>query len=102
MTQEEAVTMADSKWWESVPLKDAAHFQLFEDRLVMPFDLFQKGVEELLGRPVWTHEFAFAKDAGGLREQAQGKATAPTMQQILDLIPEEKRYVINLPDLEMR
>jgi hypothetical protein len=98
MTKEEAIAFAESKWWESVPLKDAAHYQLFEDRMVMPFALFQQGVEELLGRPVWTHEFAFAKDKGGLREQAQGKATAPTMQQILELIPEEKRIVVAVPD----
>jgi hypothetical protein len=32
--------------------------ELFTDRLFMPFDLFHEGVEELLGRPVWTHEFA--------------------------------------------
>ena len=33
-------------------------FQLYEERLCMPFPLFHKAVEEALGRPVYTHEFA--------------------------------------------
>lgn len=96
MTREEALSMVETKWWEDVPLKDAARFQLYEDRLVMPFDLFQNGVQELLGRPVWTHEFASTKKPGGLQEELEGKAGKPTMEKIINLIPPEKRIVIDV------
>ena len=33
-------------------------FQLFEPKMCMPFSVFQKAVEDVLGRPVYTHEFA--------------------------------------------
>ena len=32
---------------------------MFESKLCMPFSIFQEAVEKTLGRPVWTHEFAF-------------------------------------------
>ncbi len=32
-------------------------FQLYEDRLCMPLELYQESVEKVLGRPVFTHEY---------------------------------------------
>lgn len=98
MSESEAIAMADSKWWESTTLEKAAMFQLFEERLVMPFAKFHEGIEKLLGRPVWTHEFAFAKKPGGLQEEAQLKCQPPSMQEILNLIPAEKRIVVSIPE----
>lgn len=94
MIQDMAIRLAESKWWEAVPLTEAARFQLFEERLCMPFGEFHKGVEQLLKRPVFTHEFAFADKVGGLRDEALGRAPARTLQEILDLIPAEKRIVV--------
>ena len=97
MSETEAKAMAESKWWESTPIEQAVMFQLFEERLVMPFALFHEGIEKVLGRPIWTHEFAFADKPGGLREEAQHKCQPPSMQEIMDLIPTEKRIVIEIP-----
>lgn len=58
MTREEAVKMADSQWYETQTAEEIVAFQLYEDRLCMPFDLFHKAVETVLARPVYTHEFA--------------------------------------------
>lgn len=58
MTREEAVKMAESKWYETQTAEEIVAFQLYEERLCMPFPLFHKAVEEALGRPVYTHEFA--------------------------------------------
>ena len=58
MTREEAVKLADSKWYETKTAEEIVDFQLYEERLCMPFPLFHKAVEEALGRPVFTHEFA--------------------------------------------
>lgn len=61
MTREEAVKLADSKWYETKTAEEIVDFQLYEERLCMPFPLFHKAVEEALGRPVFTHEFAGAE-----------------------------------------
>lgn len=94
MTTEEAVKLAETGWWTKVSAEEAAMFQLFERHLCMPFADFHAGVEKLLGRGVWSHEFAFADQPGGLREQALGKAVAPTFDQILGLIPEHLRVIV--------
>jgi hypothetical protein len=55
-------------WWLSDEPKIIAQHQILEDCLLVPFALFHKGVEELLGRRVWTHEFG--TNTKGLREEA--------------------------------
>ena len=59
MTEEEAIKLAESKWWEHKTAQEIAGFQLVADKLCMPFNLFHKAVEEWLERTVWTHEFAY-------------------------------------------
>lgn len=94
MTKEEAIRMADSGWWIELPIEEAARFQLFEPRLCMPFSDFHGGVEKLLKRPVFTHEFAFSDKPGGLREEALGIAPMRSFDDILRLLPEDKRIVV--------
>lgn len=92
MTKEEATALYESKFWETMSLRDRALFQLFEDRLCMPFHVFHDAVEHVLGRPVFTHEFARNRD--GLASELLGGRPAPTMDEILALIPADKRVVI--------
>ena len=80
MTKDEAITLAESKWWEHYTPAEAARFQLGEPLLCMPFAEFQRGTEALLGRSVWTHEFA---DMAGLLAEADGAVAAPTMAEIV-------------------
>lgn len=92
MNEAEAVQLYDSRFWENMNLLERAKFQLWENRLCMPFDVFHDAVEKTLGRPVWTHEFAMNRD--GLKTELLGGADQPTMQEIIDLIPAEKRVVL--------
>lgn len=91
MTEETAIELYDSGFWEEMTFYDRARFQLFESRLCMPFDVFQEAVEAALGRSVFTHEFA-SQDS--LQKELLGESPAPTFEQILDLIPEEKRIIL--------
>lgn len=93
MTKEQAVTLADSKFYESLTARQIAEFQLTEDLLCMPFDVFHRALEETLGRPVRTHELI---DRNALISEMLGDRAAPTFEEILDLIPAEKRIVIQL------
>lgn len=91
MTEDEAVALAQTRWWETRTDEEIVRFQLFEARCCMSFGRFREAVEKVLRRPVWTHEFA---DAAKLRAEYLGERPAPSMQEILDLIPEAKRLVV--------
>ena len=47
----------DNHWWESSDPVEIAMYQIFEPTLLVKFEIFHEGVEKLLDRPVWTHEF---------------------------------------------
>lgn len=83
ISKEEAVDIANTDWWREVSLGEAARIQLHQDKLIMPFSKFHEGMEELLGRPVWTHEFAIP---GLLQEELKTKVK-PTFKEILEKIP---------------
>lgn len=92
MTKEQAIELAKSNWWAGKPAREVAMFQLFEENLCMPFGEFHEAVEKALGRSVWTHEFGLNLE--GLRKELLGDASPPTMEQILDLIPADKRMIV--------
>jgi hypothetical protein len=59
MNKEDAIQLYESKFWEPMSFQERAKFQMFEEKLCMPFDVFHEAVEKTLGRSVFTHEFAF-------------------------------------------
>jgi hypothetical protein len=59
----------------------------------MPFDVFHKAIEKTLGRPVFTHEFAFSDS---LKKELYGEKEPPTFEEILSMIQKEKLIVIGL------
>ncbi len=91
-TREQAIALHDSRFWEYLTLEQRAHFQMAEPTLCMPFDVFHEAVEKTLDRPVYTHEFGTNWE--GLQAELYGDRPAPTMQEILDLIPADKRVVL--------
>jgi hypothetical protein len=94
LTRDEAVALYNSGFWKQMSHEEIAKFQLIEDRLCMPFEVFHKAIEKALGRPVWTHEFGLNRE-GLIKELFQGVPT-PTPEEIINLIPEEKRIVIGI------
>lgn len=59
----------DNKWWLSEDVKIIGYYQLNEPILIVDFSKFHEGVEKLLGRSVWTHEFAL--NLNDLRKEAE-------------------------------
>jgi len=96
LSQDEAILFAESKAWEPMTHRQRAEFQLYQHRLCMPFDVFQEAIEKSLGRGVWTHEFAL--NYAGLQRELRGEVGAPSMQEIVEMIPGEKRIVVMLED----
>jgi hypothetical protein len=92
MTPQEAIALYDSKFWETMPYADKAKFQLFEDRLCMPFAIYHEAVEKTLGRPVLTHELGLARER--LQKELLGDTSTPSLQQLLELIAADKRIIL--------
>ena len=93
LTEEQAIAFAENKLYEGMTSRQIAEFQLQQRLLCMPFGVFHEAVEKALGRPVWTHEFAFSD---GMLKELLGEKQAPSMEDISNLIPAEKRIIIGL------
>lgn len=93
LTKEQAIELAKSKAWKEMTFRQRAEFQMLQRLLCMPFDVFHEAVEKTLGRPVYTHEFGLNQD-GLMAELFEGKEP-PTLQEIMEMIPAEKRIIIS-------
>lgn len=71
-----------------------AEMRLWRGPLEVPFDLMHERIEALVGRPVWTHELGLNYE--GLCKEARWDDRPATMEEIIGLVPEEKRIVIEL------
>lgn len=87
--KDRAIALANSNWWEGKDARTIAEFQLFTAELACPFSVFHEALEKVLGRPVFTHEFGLNYD--GIVQEFLGEQDAPTMNDLIQLIPKEKR-----------
>jgi hypothetical protein len=100
LTVDEAKALFDSGWWREMKPEEAARLQLYQARLCMPFSDYHAAMEKLLGRPVWTHEFA---RPNALIAEADGKRKAPLspMHSLAEIVGPEKaadaRVIITPP-----
>lgn len=92
MNKETAIKMAESKWWIGLNADIITAFQLFEPLMCMDFSDFHKAIEESLDRPVYTHEFGY--NIEGLKKEFLGKQPKATLEEIINLIPKDKRIII--------
>ena len=91
LTEEQAKRFYESKVWESWTDRQVVEFQLFQKKLAIPFPRFHEAMGKVLKRPVYTTEFAFADL---LRQEFLGDKEPPTLQEIMELIPKDKRVII--------
>ena len=91
LTQEQAIALGKSEIWKTWSCEEKVRFQLFQPLLCMPFDVFHEAIEVVLKRPVFTHEFAF----DDIRKEYLKEKQPPTFEEICNLIPKEKRMIIN-------
>ncbi len=93
LTKDQAIAMYNSGVWKEWTPEQVVRFQMFQKRLCMDFSYFHKYVNEVLGRPIFTHEFAFRDE---LVKEYLGEKETPSFEDILNLIPKEKRLVIGV------
>jgi len=93
LTKEQAVAFYDSMIWKDWSHEEIVSLQLFQDLLCMDFSTFHESISKVLDRSVWTHEFAFRDN---LIEEYLGCRDKPSFQDIVNLIPEDKRLILNI------
>jgi len=91
LTKEQAIALYKGGEWRDWTDEEVVKVQLYQTRLCLPFDRFHAAIETVLGRSVWTHEFV-GSDA--LRQEYEGIRPAPTMEEIIALLPHDKIFVI--------
>lgn len=89
-----AIAMASTHWWEGKSHREIAEIQMFLTELACPWAIFHEAVTKALGRDVYTHEFGL--DYEGLCRELIGERDAPTFEQIVNLIPEDKRILVEI------
>jgi len=94
LTETEAIEIFNSNIWQEWTDEEIVAFQLYQDKLCLPFTRFHKAVETVLGRSVWTHEFAFASKPNGLQDQYESNCGKPSMQDIMALFPKNKPIIL--------
>lgn len=87
-----ALALVSTKWWEGKSHRELASFQILTDELCMPFAVFHEALEGALNRSVFTHELAL--NWAGIASELLDGTPPPSFDEILNLIPEEKRIVI--------
>ena len=96
LTSQQAIALGESGWWHESTPEAIAAFQLSQDKLCMDFGAFHAAVEAVLGRSVWTHEFA---DPDRLWAELHGARPAPTFGEMLTQIPAHVRVLlVEVPD----
>jgi hypothetical protein len=90
--RERAIALFDSQWWLQRSAEEIAKFQLFTVELCLPFEIFHRALEATLGRHIWIHEFGLNTE--GLAEELLGERDAPSLPEILDLLPAGMRQEV--------
>lgn len=90
MTYEQAMAKVETKWWETATPHEIVAFQLFEDRLCMPFALYQNSLETVLGRGVQTLELGVMRDE--LQKEFLGLREAVSLEETLDAVDAHQNF----------
>jgi hypothetical protein len=96
LTSKEAISWGESGIWKEMNYLERALFQLAQDKLCMPFDVFHEALEKATGRAVYTHELGVEGGRDRLSREILGSQEAPTLKEVINLIPEHKRIIVKL------
>lgn len=88
LTEKQAILFHESGIWKDWTHEQIVRLQIFQNRLCVPFNKYHEAIESVLGRPVYTHEFAY-NDA--LVLEYLGEKPSPSFDEIMSLIPQDKQ-----------
>jgi hypothetical protein len=95
LTEEQAIALIKSEEWRKWTPEEIVRFQLFQRRLGVPVGVFQVAMGMVLHRPVYIHEFT-SSNRDQLVLEYLGEKPMPTLDEIINLLPEDKRIIIGI------
>ena len=94
LTKDQAIALYDSGEWKQWTPEQLFHFQWNQKFLCVPFGEFHKAAEHVLGRPVWTHEFAYPEHI----QEELDNGEKPSFADIVGLLPSGKTLLVSIGD----
>lgn len=98
ISKETALSIYSMGVWKEMTDTEKVRLQLYQDRLCMPWQEFIGSLSRVLGRSVWTHEFAGNEGQKRLQEEFEGIRPNPSFQDIFNqlrtLVPEDKIIMV--------
>jgi len=91
LTRKQATALYESSFWKSLAYVERARFQLSEERLCMPFEVFVEAVERSLGRTVTVGEIL---NSTALLSAISGEPRPLEIDELVALLPEDKRVLL--------
>lgn len=92
-TKQQAIAIHDGGEWKDWTDEEIVKFQIYQNLLCVPWQVYRVAIETVLGRGVYTHEFANSK---ALQEEYEGLRPAPTFDEIIALLPQDKLILLEL------
>lgn len=71
MNEAEAIAYANSGDWSELSDIEFVELQLNQTRVCVPWGLFRKKIEQVLGYRIWTHEFAMPRRIAKFKEDLE-------------------------------
>ncbi len=95
ITKIQALNIFHNEKWKRWTDYQKVKFQLYQDRLCMPYTEFRKALTVVFGRSIWSHELS-SSNINSMIKEFEKKRKAPTFTEILELIPKDKAIVIGV------
>lgn len=89
VTQEEAIVIGEKGLYKDWTDEQLVNFQIRQNCLCVPFNVFHGAISRVLNRDVYTHEF-MSSNIENLIGEIERKTGAPNLDDIINLIPADK------------
>ena len=96
----DAMKKYDTSWWESKDPVEVARYQTFEPTLLVDMNLYWSGVEKIVGRDVYLHEFGLNME--GLKNEVREGLARMEKEETLDDRVATKRELQGIGTLTAR
>jgi len=93
--REKAWRLAKTEWWKESTPREIVEFQLRTQELCVPIPDLLDALQKTFGRPVLLHELS-SSNSTALLDEFYGDKEAPVWQEIINLLPEERRIIVRL------
>ena len=94
MSRLQITAFIKQRLWESMSWEELAKFQVTQETLCVPFDLYRNAAERTLGRPLFNLQLANGRER--VKSELFGGTPPESLREVIDIIPLHKRMVLEM------